>query len=300
MNDSKKLDIRQSSPSDLRETASCAPSVVGIQRAPRFSPNSVDKDLAILRAVMSRFGGRIVPEDNIPAISELCNKVPEVVFSMARSEEALDILARLERQGTLVINSAEGVRNCQRSVLDTMMRSNGIPIPSSDSGEDNGYWLKRGDQTAQSHGDVVFCENREALASALEAFRSRGITDYIVQPHVKGDLVKFYGVSPMAIGNDREEDFFRTFYPSDDGQSKFGDEKINGKAHHYTFDADALRSTAARVAAITGVAVFGGDSIIKEDGSFVIIDFNDWPSFSRCRDDAANAIAALKSKRHEN
>ena len=299
MTDNKEFD-GQPILSDLRETTSGALSVVGIQRAPRFSPNSVDKDLAILHAVVSPFGGRIVPEDNIPAISELCNKAPEVVFSMARSEEALDILAKLEREGSLVINSTKGVRNCQRSTLDTMMHSNGIPIPSSADGDGNGYWLKRGDQAAQSHGDVVFCKDREVLASALEAFHSRGITDYIVQPHVKGDLVKFYGVSPMAIGNDREKDFFRTFYPSDDGQSKFGDERINGKARHYTFDTDALRSTAARVAAITGVAVFGGDAIIKEDGSFVIIDFNDWPSFSRCRDDAANAIAALKSKRHEN
>ena len=36
----------------------------------------------------------------------------------------------------------------------------------------------------------------------------------------------------------KEKDFFRTFYPSDDGQSKFGDERINGKARHYTFDTD--------------------------------------------------------------
>ena len=32
---------------------------------------------------------------------------------------------------------------------------------------------------------------------------------------------------------------------------------------------------------------------MKADGSYVIIDFNDFPSFSRCRDEAAEAIVEL-------
>ena len=32
---------------------------------------------------------------------------------------------------------------------------------------------------------------------------------------------------------------------------------------------------------------------MREDGSYVIIDFNDFPSFSRCRDEAAKAIVEL-------
>lgn len=36
--------------------------VIGIQRDERFSPNSVEKDLAILRAVVDFFNGELVPE----------------------------------------------------------------------------------------------------------------------------------------------------------------------------------------------------------------------------------------------
>ena len=31
--------------------------------------------------------------------------------------------------------------------------------------------------------------------------------------------------------------------------------------------------------------VYGGDAIVKSNGTYVIIDFNDWPSFSRCREE---------------
>lgn len=257
--------------------------VVGIQRSPRFSPNSVDKDLAILDAVVRKFDGKVVSEDNIPQISALLDSA-QVVFSMARCNKALDILDRVGQKGVTVINSAQGVRNCQRSVLDRLMQYNGIPVPPAD-GEGSGFWLKRGDAAAQSHSDVVFCKDKAEMEKAKSDFASRGINDFVVQAHVIGDLVKFYGVSGSG--------FFRTYYPSDDGQSKFGDEKVNGKAHHYDYDAKVLQSTAERVANLTGVPVYGGDAIIRADGSFVIIDFNDWPSFSRCRDDAAEAIASL-------
>ena len=31
---------------------------------------------------------------------------------------------------------------------------------------------------------------------------------------------------------------------------------------------------------------------MREDGTYAVIDFNDWPSFARCREEAAGAIAA--------
>ena len=42
-----------------------------------------------------------------------------------------------------------------------------------------------------------------------------------------------------------------------------------------------------------GIRVFGGDAIIREDSSYVIIDFNDWPSFSSCSEEASVAIASI-------
>ena len=62
----------------------------------------------------------------------------------------------------------------------------------------------------------VSARDEEALAQAKTDLRQRGVTDIVVQAHVKGDLVKFYGVEGA--------DFFRCYYPTDDGETKFGDE----------------------------------------------------------------------------
>ena len=104
----------------------------------------------------------------------------------------------------------------------------------------------------------------------------------VVTAHVAGDLVKFYGV--------RGTGFFKCFYPTDDGENKFDNELHNGAAHHYAFDSQQLMTTAERLAAVIGLDVYGGDCIVRSDGTFAIIDFNDWPSFSRCREEAAKAI----------
>lgn len=265
--------------------------VVGIRRADCYSPNSVEKDRAILEEAVGHFDGNIIDEGNIAEISALDYLNIDAVFSMARSEEALAALKRLEKDGVMVINPAEGVRHCRRSALDAIMRENGVPVPSAvnrDSFPEQGCWLKRGDGAAQSHGDVVFCKDREEMARELDRFRSEGTTDVVAQAHIPGDLIKFYGVAGTG--------FFKVFYPTDDGLSKFGDEKMNGEAHHYGFSLLELEAVATKVSFLAGVPVYGGDAIVRSDGSFVIIDFNDWPSFSRCRESAADAIAVLMSK----
>ena len=52
-------------------------------------------------------------------------------------------------------------------------------------------------------------------------------------------------------------------------------------------------SWVAALAAAVGLQIYGGDMIVTNDGSLYMIDFNDWPSFSRCREEAAEAIARL-------
>lgn len=258
--------------------------IIAIRRDDRFSPNSVDKDTLILKAVADRLEHEW--GEPVPMVDEsLFAKKPVdagIFVSMARSAAALTALSCKEHRGSLVVNSAEGVRRCQRSLLDRLMRSNGIAMPPLKG--NSGYWLKRGDAAAQSKSDVVFCKDEESLNTARRSFAERGITNLVVSSHVIGDLVKFYGVG---------DSMFRCFYPSDDGISKFGDEKINGVAHHYAYNNEALHREVVRLAAITGTDVFGGDAIIDSEGRFYIIDFNDWPSFSRCREEAADAIARL-------
>ncbi len=254
-------------------------SVLAIRRADRFSPNSVDKDRAILLSVVNRLEQpvRVVDEDDYA----LQPVDADVIISMARQLETLQLLAQKEQQGTRVINSAQGLLRASRSQLQALMRELGCSLPAS-YGE-HGYWLKRGDMSAQSERDVVFCADAAELAAAETDFVLRGITDWVVQAHEQGDLVKWY-----AVG----DDFFRYYYPADDGNFKFADEKRNGAAHHYVFDAESLHAEVTKVARCLNIKVYGGDAIIKEDGSFCIIDFNDWPSFSRCVDEAATAIAS--------
>ena len=106
----------------------------------------------------------------------------------------------------------------------------------------------------------------------------------VVNEHLKGDLIKFYGVSGT--------DFFYWFYPSKCGhRSKFGLEVINGEAQGIAFDAEDLKAEADKAADMLNVPVYGGDCVVSEDGSIRIIDFNDWPSFAPCRDEAAFYIA---------
>lgn len=258
---------------------------VAIRRDDRFSPNSVEPDLLILRSVCEilKQGGHTDHEITIvdEADFEQCPIEAEIYLSMARSVGALRVLGQLEERGSGAVNSAHAVENCSRERLDRLMRENQIAMPPEEGRY--GYWLKRGDEAAQSKEDVVFCRDAAALSRAREEFRQRGVKSAVVSAHVPGDVVKFYGVGTRM---------FRYFYPTDDGISKFGDEQHNGKAHHYPFSERQLRLEAEKLSRLTGVLAYGGDAIIDKQGRFYIIDFNDWPSFSRCRAEAAEAIAA--------
>lgn len=261
-------------------------SVLAILRAECFSPNSVERDRSIMMALVRRLQGRgctvqVISEEELP--HDINTSVLDLVLSMGRLPETLAWLKTLRIP---VINDPLGVERCARSVLHDIMLQEQIPVPPTQG--DCGYWLKRGDAAAQIPEDVLFTADEQELQSAIEGFRQRDISDYVVSAHIPGDLVKFYGV--LGTG------FFRLFYPTDDGQSKFGHEAHNGPAHHYAFSTDNLQQTAERLAFRVGVAVYGGDAIVRPDGTFCLIDFNDWPSFSRCREDAAASILQVIEK----
>ena len=256
--------------------------ILALTRDPRFSPNSVENDRAILMAVARRLHSQghevaVRAETEVAADCDVC-------LTMGRLPATLAGLKRLQRQGVRVVNTPLSVENCTRSTLTRLMQVHGIPMPPSDLPP---FWLKRGDASAQSPADVVYCQDKAALAEAIGRFRARGVAHHVVSSHVVGDVVKFYGVG---------SDFFRCYYPTDDGQTKFGDEHHNGPAHHYIYNKEEMHSQVVRLAAITGLEVYGGDAIVRPDGTFCIIDFNDWPSFARCRDEAAEAISQLVSK----
>ena len=257
--------------------------ILMIRRAEQFSPHSVGKDRAILEAVAARLSQRghtVTQVDEGTAGRSLSSASPDVIFSMARLPETLRLLAS---SGLKVINAPSGVLHASRRRLHELMCSLGIPVPEGEGRY--GYWLKRADAAAQAAGDVVYAADESALSEAKAVMQARGISDLLVSPHVPGDLVKFYGV--LSAG------FFRFFYPTDDGVSKFGLERLNGEAHHYPFDVGSLQAKAQELAAAVGLEVYGGDCIVCADAAWYMIDFNDWPSFSRCREEAAEAIAGL-------
>jgi hypothetical protein len=123
----------------------------------------------------------------------------------------------------------------------------------------------------------------EEAKSVLKEYAIRGIERAVMNEHLVGDLVKFYGVAGT--------DFFDWFYPSEKQHSKFGHEQINGVTHEIPFDTDYLQRLCNEAAHVLKVHIYGGDCIIDKDGTIRLIDLNDWPSFAPCRDQAAPYIA---------
>lgn len=277
---------------DIRKADCCKGKTLLIQRAACYSPNSEEKDLAILQEVGCFFDdAKIISEgefvENFSTDNQLISaesvgavNVYYQIISMARSPKALDSLEQLEQRGIRVLNPSVGVRACQRSNVDKVMRENYLPLPP-DKGDD-GYWVKRADTTAQSKEDVCFCHDWSEVEKIKSTFMQRGIINIVEQAHVKGDVVKFYGVEGTG--------FFRYYYSGDDTETKFGDEERNGKPQYYPFSSSDLQADAEKLACLLQTPIYGGDAIVREDGSYVIIDFNDFPSFSKCRKEAAKAI----------
>ena len=259
--------------------------MVFITRQKCFSPNSVERDAAIARAVVGELTATGV-DVLIVEEEELSGWLPpspvDVWLSMGRLPSTTAFLRERERLGEATLNSGSGVEACARETLHRVMRDNHLPM-APDKGA-HGYWVKRGDAASQQPGDVVYCPDENATDAAVLQMQQRGVNSVVVTAHVVGDVVKFYGVEGA--------DFFHTCYPAEEGFSKFGDEERNGPPRHLPFDAALLRTEAERLSRLLHVPVYGGDCIVTPEGGLAMVDFNDWPSFAPCREEAARAIAA--------
>ena len=294
-------DIRKADEGVNNLSSCCKGKTLLIQRAACYSPNSEEKDLAILQEICSLLeDATIISEDDFVNRFSTYNQsvssesvdfvnVNSQIISMARSTKALECLKQLEQSGIRVLNPSAGVWACQRSNIDKVMRENHLPLPP-DKGDD-GYWVKRADTAAQSKEDVCFCHDWSEVEKIKSTFMQRGITDVVTQAHVKGDVVKFYGVEGTG--------FFRYYYSGADTETKFGAEERNGKPRYYSFSSSNLQADAEQLACLLQTPIYGGDAIVREDGSYVIIDFNDFPSFSRCREEAAKAIVGRMKQKVE-
>ena len=151
-----------------------------------------------------------------------------------RDRATIERLKKLEDGGALVVNSAYGIDNCVRQQMTELLVANEVPHPRSFIiSTDEKFtpsvfpcWIKRGNSHAMVKEDVVYVECREEAEVVMADFRKRNIPVAVVNEHLVGDLVKFYGVQGT--------DFFYTFYPTEQSHSKFGLEAINGATRKNT------------------------------------------------------------------
>lgn len=278
-------------------------------RAGAYSPNHIGNDAAILNGVVEQLRKRgcdvkVYSEDNLNqgVVDE------DVIVNMCREPQSISLLQEYERKGKLVINSGFGIENCQRERMTRLLIGNGVPYPDSLIVDTNvsvvkklrdanfkGAWIKRGDGAAMHREDVSYVRHEEEAQEVLHEYFLRGISRAVINKHLPGDLIKFYGVAGT--------DFFYWFYPFDEGHSKYGLEVINGKSRGLKFSLEHFKSICDKASEVLDVMVYGGDCVVDENGDVRIIDFNDWPSFAPCRDQAAPIIAKAiytKIKQHGN
>ena len=273
--------------------------IIGISRHPRFSPNSEERDAAIFQSICENLKARCLDvmtfaEEEVLTFSlqDWTVLQPDVVFSMARLDAVLEQLDKLSRQSIPVINIPNALRTASRfGCYETLYRADlpyvqtyllsfaSLEVPPCKFP----LWLKRNDARSEVAGDVVFVEDFQAYQSAMSDFAQRGIEEVVATPHIVGDLIKFYGVEGT--------DFFYYYYPTAENDfSKFGLEQHNGSPQGFPLNEIYFKSIANQTAHLTGQTIYGGDAVLTEKGEIFIIDFNDFPSFSRCREGAAQAI----------
>lgn len=271
--------------------------IAGICRRDKFSPNHIGNDAAIFNLTAEHLKEMGCTVNKYTESDLILGDIKEkYIFNMVREWQSIHKLQEMEDQGVKVINSAYGIDNCTREKMTRLLINNHIPHPRSlflntnedpeeelkNSGMQN-CWIKRGDFHAIHREDVTYVRHLEEAKGILKEYAIRGIQTAVVNEHLTGDLVKFYGV--------KDTNFFFWFYPTNANHSKFGLETINGNAKGIPFDENELKDICSRAGQVLNVNIYGGDCIISEDGKIQIIDFNDWPSFAPCRDEASKYIA---------
>jgi len=260
---------------------------LGVYRESVYSPGRESDDTLILEetaAMLAKHGVRVSlrPAEEIRR-EELDS---DLVFTMGQGEAGLQVLQDWQEQGRLTINTVAAIRNCHRARTLAHCSAAGVPMPPSRivptrfaSGAEkaatlarihfcldfsSSLWVKRADVHATQPDDVVQVWDETELQKTLQAFAQRGILYALLQAHCPGRMVKFYGAGPGRFFDCPELD------PS---------------------FVDRVARLAILSATAVGLEIFGGDCAIREDGTPVLIDLNDWPSFMRCRRAAAQAIA---------
>ena len=277
-----------------RAAATCS----GIYREVEYSPGRVTDDAAILEAVGRRLEDADVPlQVDYRQPGEITGReadLPALAFAMAEGRAALEALQFWESRGVPVVNRPRAIAHTHRESMMPLLEARRVPVPESrlldcdapvprakdDDRLFAACWIKQATEHKTREGDVLFATDASSVQEALDRLRERGQPRAVVQRHVEGDLVKFYGVSTPSEDAVSRPSWFVWFHP-----------KEHPAAGH-PFDTAALVDHAFRSAQVLGLDVWGGDAIVTCSGEIFLIDVNAWPSFALYREQAADHIAA--------
>ena len=189
-------------------------------RAGAYSPNHIGNDTAIfnLTAEQLRKRGCQVNVYSEEQFNRDGVNGEDFVLAMCREQSSIERLQRLEDDGLLVINSGYGIENCTRERMTRILLGNGIPYPESlivNTNENikpalkkagfKSCWIKRGDFHAMHKEDVSYVRHIDEAQEVLQEYFYRGIKRAVINVHLVGDLVKFYGI--------KDSPYFFWFYP---------------------------------------------------------------------------------------
>jgi len=260
----------------------------GVFRERTNSPGREVDDAEILRLTGKHLEARgfdvtLKSPDEILGPSE---PPPGFIFLMCEGVDVLRQLRTWEIGGITHVNSPAAVLGTYRERMIGALREAGVDFIDSrivstaalPAAAELPLWVKRPDVHNTQEGDVVFAAGEAELGRALAGLAARGIEHAVLQRHVPGDLVKFYGIGGGA-GADGGPPWFRWFYHKD--------QTVAG----HPLDPARLGRLARRAAAALGLEVYGGDAIATAGGGLVLLDLNAWPSFALYRDEAGAQIA---------
>ncbi|MCM1449317.1 MAG: hypothetical protein NC082_03165 [Clostridiales bacterium] len=265
--------------------------IAAIMRAGAYSPNHIGNDASILSNVADQLRRRGC-EVNLYSEEQLnTGEVTEqVIINMCREQRSLATLAELQEQGATVINAPTGIADCIRERQTRILIGSNIPFPESVITSTNvsikeelkrrgidKCWIKRADNYAMHKEDVSYVRTADEAQEVLQEYFLRGITRAVISRHIKGDIIKFYGILDST--------FFHWYLPYGPDYHTEPDNEFSRTIE------EKIKKLCTAAARELNVMVYGGDAVIDEEGNITLIDFNDWPSFAPCRSQAATAIA---------
>ena len=263
--------------------------IAGIMRAAAFSPNHIGNDSSIFNIVADQLRKRGC-EVNVYSEDQFINNGvnEKIIVNMCREKRSIERLQHLEDMGMLVINSGYGIENCIRERMARIFIGSSIPYPETiitDTDEAirerltkagiTRCWIKRGDSHTMHNEDVTLVRHPEEAQEILQEYFLRGIKRAVINRDIEGEMIKFYGILGTPF-----------FYWLNTRSSS-----AIARKQPATFDESRLKALCSAAAEILDVKIYGGDCVLSPDGKMRIIDFDDWPSFAPCRQEAATNIA---------